>query len=373
MRKIWFIAWHDLFLMVRDKVFFFWTLVFPLIFIFIFGTLFKSGSQTSTAALTILNKDKGHWGAYFIEKIESPTIEITEVKTEPANYNRILIIPEDFSNHIETQTPQRLILKKNEGASNEASAQVETKIIQAIAKLITELIVNRDIPVRELFAQKRPFRDIITLHTHFPEGTITTKPSGFDHVIPGTIVHFIMMMVLIYGGVTVMEDRKRGILSRVLYSAVSIPMLWGSKFIARLLMGILQALILIVTGLLFFRLNIGSYGLTAVIVLAFSICMAAFSIFIGSVCKKEDIIIGISILFANIFAALGGCWWPIEIVPPLFRTAGMISPAYWAMDAFHQDIFFHKGFADILVNILVLLLWAIFFTFLAVKYFKIKE
>ncbi|MCK7462075.1 MAG: hypothetical protein MZU84_08450 [Sphingobacterium sp.] len=37
--------------------------------------------------------------------------------------------------------------------------------------------------------------------------------------------------------------------------------------------------------------------------------------FIGSLCTKEDLIIGLAVLLANIFAGLGGCWWPIEIVP----------------------------------------------------------
>ena len=139
------------------------------------------------------------------------------------------------------------------------------------------------------------------------------------------------------------------------------------------MMGIIQALILIITGILFFRLNLGNYFLSLLNVLIFSIAIASLSIFIGSVLKKEDLIIGVSILLANIFAALGGCWWPSEIVPQTFQTIGMISPAYWAMDAFHKIIFFNKGLADILLNFIVLLGFTVIFTLLAIKFFKIKE
>ena len=223
------------------------------------------------------------------------------------------------------------------------------------------------------FDKKSEFRNIIEIKSQFPEGTLTKIPSGFDHAIPGIMVQFIMMMVLIYGGISVMMDRKNGVLSRILFSSASIPELWGGKFLGRLMMGVLQALILIITGILFFGLNLGNYFLSLLNVLVFSIAIASLSIFIGSVLKKEDLIIGVSILLANIFAALGGCWWPSEIVPQTFKTIGMISPAYWAMDAFHQVIFFNKGLADILINFIVLLGFAVIFTLLAIKFFKIKE
>jgi ABC-2 type transport system permease protein len=91
------------------------------------------------------------------------------------------------------------------------------------------------------------------------------------------------------------------------------------------------------------------------------------------VLKKEDLIVGVSVLTANMFAALAGCWWPIEVVPQTFRTIGMISPAYWAMDVFHQVIFFNKGLTDILFNFIVLMGFTLVFTLLAIKFFKIKD
>jgi ABC-type multidrug transport system permease subunit len=409
MKKIWHIGWNDIKLMVRDKVFFVWTLLFPLVFIFIFGNLYRGDTGPAQASLMVLNQDRGQWGAYFIEKIKSPGIALELIEEEPENYNRILVIPGDFSEKIENKTAQELVFKKHADASVNAAAQVKTRIIQAIAKVITELILHGDrdlatffnnipekhakkqafemTPPKErhqtdrewvggatpLFEKKSEFKNIIEIKTQFPEGTLTKIPSGFDHVIPGILVQFIMLMVLIYGGISVMTDRKSGVLSRILFSSASIPVLWGGKFLGRLLMGIIQALILIVTGILFFRLNLGNYFLSLLNVLVFSIAIASLSIFIGSVLKKEDLIIGISVLLANLFAALGGCWWPSEIVPQTFKTIGMISPAYWAMDAFHRIIFFNKGLADILMNFIVLLGFTVIFTLLAVKFFKIKE
>ena len=64
-RRILHVAWNDLRLMVGDKVFFFWTLAFPIFFIVIFGLVFKAGENTPPVAeLTVVNLDEGRWGAY---------------------------------------------------------------------------------------------------------------------------------------------------------------------------------------------------------------------------------------------------------------------------------------------------------------------
>jgi ABC-2 type transport system permease protein len=373
MKKIWHIASLDLKLTVRDKAFFFWFLLFPMFFILLFGNLYKSNPADKKAALLIVNQDKGEWGNYFIEKLKSPDIELVVKTSAPKETIRMLIIPADFSEKLARKTAQELQLKKDSQASMEAGAVAETKIAQAIAKLLSELIIYGDRDIRDFFAAHTPFNDLVKVESRLPKDTVTTVPSGFDHVIPGTMVQFIMMMVLIYGGVSVMEDRKRGVLGRILFSATSFGELFGGKFLGRVLMGLLQAAILILAGKLFFHLNLGNILLSCLIILTFTLAMACLSIFVGSVLHKEELIVAVSVLAANMFAALGGCWWPAEIVPQAFRTLGMISPAYWAMDAFHKVIFFGKGFDAIMPNLLVLLAFTTVFMILALRFFKIKD
>jgi ABC-2 type transport system permease protein len=138
-------------------------------------------------------------------------------------------------------------------------------------------------------------------------------------------------------------------------------------------MGLVQALILIVFGRILFKLNLGSFPLALLVIAVFALAMAALSVFIGSLCTKEDMIIGLAILLANIFAGLGGCWWPSEIVPLGVRKVAMISPAYWAMDALHKLRFFQGGFGDILPNLGVLLALAIVLSVLAARYFRVRD
>ena len=374
MKKIWHIGYLDLKLTVKDKAFFFWFLVFPLVFILIFGNLFRGSKTDTKAALTVLNQDRGKWGAYFIEKLKSPGIELAVETIEPKEYFRMLVIPADFSAKIEKRAAQSMLLKKDAEANMQAGAIAETKITQAIAKLIAELIIygnQRDI--QAFFDSRSPYRDLVLVQTRLPKDTIAKIPSGFDHVIPGVLVQFVMMMVLIYGGISVMEDRKRRVLARILYSSTSFAELFSGKFLGRVLMGLLQSAILIAAGILFFHLNLGNILISFLNILVFTLAMACLSIFIGSVLKKEELIVGVSVLLSNMFAALGGCWWPAEIVPPAFRTLGMVSPAYWAMDVFHKVIFFGKGLDAVWPNLLLLLAFTAVFMALALRFFKIEE
>jgi ABC-2 type transport system permease protein len=374
LRRILHVAGNDLRIMVGDKIFFFWTLAFPVLFIVLFGSLFKAGdSAPAVAELTVANLDQGRWGDYFIEKIKAPGIAVTVTGEEPAAYTRLLVLPADFSAKIEARRDQALAFKKRSGASTKAAARVETRLYQAIARVISELVLYGEGDLAKFLDGHPEFRDLVVVKSQFPAGTITVVPSGFDHSIPGTTIQFIMMMVMIYGGISVMEERKKGILARILFSPLSTGELFRAKLLGRWLMGLLQALMLFAIGKLFFHLNLGHVPLALLVIAVFALAMSALSVFIGSVFTKEDLIIGLSVLLANIFAALGGCWWPNEIVPAGVRTVAMISPAYWAMDALHKLTFFHGGFADILPHLGILLALAVALTAVAGKFFRIRD
>jgi len=373
-KRILHIAANDLRLMISDKVFFFWTLAFPILFILLFGFLYRGGDTArQKAELTVVNRDQGRWGAYFLDKVKSPDIDIKTVETEPAEYNRLLILPPDFSAKIEARKDQALAFKKREDASTAAAARVETRLFQAIARMLSELVLYGEGDLSKFLDGHAEFKDLVQVKSRFPEKTVTVVPSGMDHVIPGITIQFIMMMVMIYGGITVLEDRKKGVLARMLYSPLSTGGLFQAKLLGRWLMGMLQALILYVVGKIFFGLNLGDVGLSLLVIAVFAWAMAGLSVCVGSLCTKEDMIVGLAVLLANIFAGLGGCWWPIEVVPPAVRTAGMISPAYWAMDALHKLRFFQGDFAAIAPNLGILLGLSAVLSVLASRFFKIQD
>jgi ABC-2 type transport system permease protein len=63
-----------------------------------------------------------------------------------------------------------------------------------------------------------------------------------------------------------------------------------------------------------------------------------------------------------VLAALGGCWWPAELMPGWMRTLSHALPTAWAMDGFHALITFGHGLEAVLVPTTVLLGFAAVFS-----------
>ncbi len=369
MRRMFNIIITDLKIMLRDKMFFFWVLILPLIFIFIFGNQRESISQK--ASLTVLNLDKGEFGKYYVEKLKDKKITIDMKDRIPKKFIRMLTVPEDFSAHILNNESQVLELKVMGSSDQAATKKIQMRLIKAVSEIVTEMILTKNI--RDFFSQKIKFNDIVILRSKFPDNTVNKVPSGKDHTIPGILIMFILMNTLIYGGSLLLYERNKGLISRMMYSPLSISELWTSKMVARVILGFIQTSILLLTGILLFNFNLGNPFAALSVTFVFIISISALSIFFGSIFNREEIVIGLSILAAQLFAALGGCWWPIEIVSGTMKNIGMFTPAYWAMDAFHGLIFFSKDFIDIVPNLVILLAFTLVFAFLSIKYFRISN
>jgi ABC-type multidrug transport system permease subunit len=79
---------------------------------------------------------------------------------------------------------------------------------------------------------------------------------------------------------------------------------------------------------------------------------------------------GICVLASLLMAALGGCWWPLEIGPPVMKTIALCLPTGWALEALHQLISFGSGFGAVLKPIGVLLAFGAAANLLAARFFR---
>jgi ABC-type multidrug transport system permease subunit len=57
---------------------------------------------------------------------------------------------------------------------------------------------------------------------------------------------------------------------------------------------------------------------------------------------------------ALLMAAVGGAWWPLEIVPSWMRTFAHAFPTAWAMDGFHAVTSYGGGIAEVALPLAVL-------------------
>lgn len=372
----WTIAQNDLKLVYKDKMFFFWLLVFPLIFIFIFGLAFRDmGPGDSQVTLNVLDKDKSFLSETFIEELVTEKYAVKVFEKDEEKSFRTLIIPEGFSKSVFAGEKVELKLEQEQGKSLEAMQTAYSHVLKAVIKILAKIVmVSPENP--EDFEEKLPqlnWERRITLHTELG-GEIKTIPSGYTHSVPGSTVVFLLFTLLMYGGINLLEERRKGQLERIYLSPATFSSIIGGKWLGRIIIGMFQIFILFVLGKFLFGIYLGP-SLPALFLTSLFFCatIAGMSMLFGSIIKKEEILIVFNILFANLMAMLGGCFWPIELVPKGMKTAGMIFPTGWIMDAYNKLIFFGYGLETVLVNMAVLAGFTALFLFLAIKYFKIRK
>ena len=77
-------------------------------------------------------------------------------------------------------------------------------------------------------------------------------------------------------------------------------------------------------------------------------------------------------LASNVMAALGGCWWPIEITPRWAQSAALLLPTGWTMDALHKLVSFGDPPAAVLPHLCVLVVAALLAGYLAARRFRFQ-
>ncbi len=372
----WNIALNDLKLTVKDKTFFLWLLVFPLLFAFIFGLAFPESSEgIQKVTLNVLDRDNSFLSKALLSELEGEKYTTKILESEESKTIRTLIIPENFSSDIFEGKKVELILEKKAGSNIEASQAAYSHILKGIIKILANLASLTPQSEKE-FAEKYDEQRLERLVALRAEraGKLRSIPAGFNHMIPSTSVMFILFTILMYGGIILLQERREGQLERIYLSQASFSSIIAGKWLSRLFLGMLQIMILFLAGKILFKTYLGN-SIPALFLVALFFCgtIAGMSILLGSIIRKEEVLVVFNILFANLMAGLGGCWMPRELFPPGLKTASFIFPTAWTMDAFDKLIFFGYDLKSVSLNIFVLFLFSLVFFFLAVKFIKLRK
>jgi len=136
-------------------------------------------------------------------------------------------------------------------------------------------------------------------------------------------------------------------------------------------LGLVQVGIFLLIGQFLLGVNIRDHWFAILVTLAIYVWVAAsLGVLAGSVIKAEEKVIGVCLLVSLPMAALGGCWWPLEVASPALQTVALAFPTGWAMAALHQLITFGSGFAGAREEIAVLALFGLAANLAAARWFR---
>ncbi|MBK8479251.1 MAG: ABC transporter permease [Opitutaceae bacterium] len=134
----------------------------------------------------------------------------------------------------------------------------------------------------------------------------------------------------------------------------------------------MQIAFLLLAGKLVFGLNVGA-NLPGVllVLLVYAWVASALGILIGSLLDAPDRVVGVCVLASIVMAAVGGCWFPLELVPESLRAVGHCVPTGWALDALHRLISFGGDFGSVTKPLVILVGFGTAATLAATRWFRV--
>lgn len=149
---------------------------------------------------------------------------------------------------------------------------------------------------------------------------------------------FIFLSALTAGAVGLIETRRLGISRRMLATPTPASTIIGGEVLSRLLVGIIQAGVIIFGSAFVFGVKWGQPIGVAAIVLMFTLVSAGSAVFLGALLRNVQQAASVSIILGLGLAAIGGSMVPLQVFPPTMQTIAHITPHAWANDAFAQLI-----------------------------------
>ncbi len=370
MNNILLIAQNDLRLFLRDKAAYFWLFGAPLLFAFFMGMNKGPGDPSNPRpSLLIENKDAGFMGKIFVEELGAQGFWVIN-PTNAANAQRGVRIPTNFTASILATNQVKVEFFQLKNSPMDAGFLTEARLARALVAINGHLIENAGAPISEdsfraILQKENP----VALDASF--GSRKVIPAGYNQSIPGVLAMFVMMNLLIFGGATVAGERREGVLRRMLANPVARHELVFGKIAGLLGLGFVQIAFLLVVAMFIMNFRLGAQFIPALCVLmVYGWAAGSLGTLIGSLIGREDKIVGVCVLASMVMAALGGCWWPLEITPEKVRLLGHITPTAWALDALHQLISFGGGWREILPSLAVLGGIAAAANAAAIRYFR---
>jgi len=180
-----------------------------------------------------------------------------------------------------------------------------------------------------------------------------------------------LLVLLTSGGSLLVQERKKGLLRRLASAPISRTEVVSGKWGGRMVLAALQVTVALAIGTMLFKMDWGpDVAMVIVVLAAWAGFCASAGLLVGSVASTEAQAGGLGVLLANALAALGGCWWPIEVTPPWMQVLQKFMPTGWTMDALHKLISFQSGAGSALPQLATIVGATVIVAALAVNRFR---
>jgi ABC-type Na+ efflux pump permease subunit len=357
LRDAWFIARKDLAYMLKQRETILWVFLMPPLFFYFIGTVtagFGGGGGDDSPdpialVATFPEAREGFLVGEIGRRLAEQDFRVDRFDSEEAAtaYDRRLVLPappaaySTFTEAVLDGWEADIVFRREGDDLNVDFDQVRVR--RAVWTVLADVVAVRSEggnPGPESFAELDQRARVLTLRVE-SAGRRARPPVGFEQAIPGTLVMFTMLVLLTSGAMLLVIEREEGLLKRLAATPISRSSLVLGKWTSKMTLGVVQIAFGVLLGALAFGIDWGqALPAVGIVLVAWAAFNASLGIFLANTVRSRAQMGAVGVLASMVLAALGGCWWPIEITPGWMQGLAGFLPTGWAMDAMHKLVSF---------------------------------
>jgi len=370
MKRALYITLNEVKLYLQDKGDLAFGLLLPIVtFALMYGAF--GGQTLFEATAVIVNEDGGNYSTLFVEhldEVEGIDVELLTATEADAKLGRsdlllALVIPAGFSQALASGNKAELVFKQRGNGGQEG--QILASIARSVAGEMNQEFQVRDqvksslegtgipgdridVTVQQFLEEERgqPAVGVV-------EEVVGGSPDFISQFLPGIVTMYVLF-ALTLGARTIVEERKRGTLERLLTTRLSANELFFGKFLASVTRGFVQTLILLGLSYAVFQLFTPlSFIASLVICLIFAAAAAALGLIIASIARSEDGSVWIAVVFTMVMVMMGGTFFQVS-EGSILATVGKASISTYANDALRTVVAEGGSLGDTVWQLVVL-------------------
>ena len=206
------------------------------------------------------------------------------------------------------------------------------------------------------------------------EASVTGAPrqlNTFDQNVPGFSVTFLLLGVLLGISLGLLDERDWGTLDRLRATPAPFAAVLVAKLLARFLVGLAQMTLLFAVGRVLFGVSLGPEpGALLLPTAGIVFAGTAFGLLVAGAATTREAVLPLGSMAIVTMAAVGGCWWPIDLEPQWMRHAALAFPTTWAMAAYNDLMIRRQPISAALVPTAVLFAYGIVYLLLGLALFR---
>jgi ABC-2 type transport system permease protein len=344
----------------RDRVAIFFTVAFPLIFLFIFGFLSKGGDITFHVAL--INQSSSQFAGQFSRQIKKNkafdvrsdvyNLDQAKQKMSRSEIDAAIVLPPDFGNEknrLPSGTAQ-IYYDQN----NQQAAQTLTSVLQGIFDDINTKLVKIPPP--------------------FNVQSKSTNQNGlsrFDYTFAG-LIGFSIIGLGVFGPVNYFPQMKKtGVLRRLHVTPLRVWEYFLANVLSNSVIGLFSIAVMFMVAIIVFNFKTaGNYLELAALIVLGIFCIFGIGLAIGGWAKNENQAAPLAniVTFPMIF--LSGTFFPRYLMPVWLQHVTYFLPLTPIIDGIRMVATEGKHLVDLGPQIGLILLWTIIIYAIAFRVFR---